>query len=451
MSKQPLSNWNSTLNRRRFLTRTALASASLTIVSPRVLGRGGAAPSDRLDLAFIGAAGRAEENLRNMATENIVALCDVDDAHAAQSYERYDKAERYRDFRTMLDKHGDNLDGVVISTPDHSHAFIALDAIGRGKNVYVEKPLAHSIYEVRTLMAAAKKQNVITQLGNQGHSYNDIRTVCEWIGSGAIGAVNEVQVWYTRQYGDGKPRPVETPEVPPTLDWNLWLGPAPERPYNPVYLPGKWRSWNDFGTGSLGDWVCHILDPAFWALKLDAPETIRAKNGGGAYSPERFPLESEITYIFPPRGDRPPVKVVWTFGRKPEIPQLKGVKLDDWNSQAGAILIGEKGCIVHGSHGAGNARIIPESLAKAVGKPDPVIPRVEGNHQQDWIRACKSGEKAGSDFTYGGPLSEVALLGVIATAFEGEELKWNAENAAFDNHAAATARVKPAFRDGWAV
>lgn len=438
-----------TLTRRGFFHQAACASTAFLLAAPRVLGREkNSSPSDKLDLAIVGAGGRGGDTIGEFAKENIVALCDVDDKRAEKSYNRFDKVPHYRDFRVLLDKHP-AIDAVVVSTPDHTHAVIALAAIQRNKHVYVEKPLAHNIHDVRRLMQAANEQGVQTQLGNQGHSYDDIRLVREWIQDGALGTVREVHCWYTQPYGDGTSRPSDTPPVPDTLDWDLWLGPAAVRPYHPAYVPAKWRSWAAFGTGVLGDWVCHILDPAYWALDLTAPTKILARNEGRAYSPERFPLISTIQYDFPARGNGPPVKVIWTYGQFPDIPQLKEVQLDDWNRKAGAILIGEKGCLVHGSHGGSNPRILPASRNREYQRPPETIPRVPGGHPQDWIRACKDGQPAGSNFNYGGPLTEVALLGVIATVFNDETLEWDSTNARFTNHEKANGYLQEACREGW--
>lgn len=436
------------ITRRLFFKQTALASTTFMIVSPHVLGlEGTVSPNNKLNAASIGVGGRGADDLRECESENIVALCDVDDKQAEKSYIRYEKAQKYKDFRVMLDKEK-NIDAVIVSTPDHTHCVAALDAMQRGKHVYIEKPLAHSIYEVRLLMQAAEKYKVQTQLGNQGHSYHDIRKICEWIWDGAIGPVKEVHAWYAKPYGNGMPRPTETPEIPQTLNWDLWLSSAPERPYNPTYLPGKWRSWADFGTGVLGDWVCHILDPAFWALKLHAPTSLSAKNEGD-YSPERFPLRSVIEYQFAAREAMPPVKVTWTYGKSPNLEQLQQLNLKGWSAEAGAILIGEKGYIYHGSHGGGDARLLPESRNKEYKKPAETIPRIPGGHHQDWIRACKDGKPACSNLSYGGPLTELALLGVIATKLDGETLNWDHENAKFTNNEKANTFIQPAFRKGW--
>lgn len=439
------------ISRRNFLKNSASIASAFTIVAPHVLGRkASAAPSDRLNLAIIGAGGRGGDTLGEFEDENIVALCDVDDKRAEKAFVRFEKAPKYKDFRVMLDKQTD-IDAVTVSTPDHTHAVIAMAAIDRNKHVYVEKPLAHTIHEVRALTKAANEKKVITQMGNQGHSFDEIRKVCEWVWDGAIGPIHEVQAWFTRPYGDGKARPTDTPPVPETLNWDLWLGPAADRPYNPAYIPGIWRSWFDFGTGVLGDWVCHILDPAFWALKLGAPQFVTARNGEGEFSPERFPLQSTIEYEFPARENLPPVKVIWTFGKEMDIPQLKGVELDDWNSKAGAILIGEKGSIVHGSHGGGNPRIIPESRRKEYQDPPQTIPRIKGGHQRDWIRCCKEGKEAGSNFTTGGPLAELALLGVIAGTRNGEKLEWDSANTKFKNSEMANRLLQSDYRQGWTL
>lgn len=435
--------------RRDFVKKTTLIAASLIGVSSQVLGQGASsAPSDKLNIAIIGAGGRGGDTLREFEEENIVALCDVDERQAEKAFLRFEKAPKYKDFRVLFDKRND-IDAAVISTPDHTHAVIAMEAIRRGKHVYVEKPLAHTIHEIRCLMKAAEEKKVITQMGNQGHSSDDIRKICEWIWDGAIGPVREVQAWFVRPYGDGKERPTEATPVPSTLDWNLWLGPAAFRNYNPVYAPGIWRSWFDFGTGVLGDWVCHILDPAFWALKLGAPVRIRAVNGEDKFSPERFPLQSTIEYEFPARENLPPVKVIWTFGKMIDIPVLKGVELDDWNTKAGAVLIGEKGSIVHGSHGGGNPRIIPESRRKDYRDPPQTIPRLGVGHQQDWIQCCKKGISAGSNFSVGGPLAELALLGVIAGTQSGETLEWDSSNAKFTNNDKANRYIQREYREGW--
>lgn len=439
-----------TVNRRDFFKHAALSSGAFMIVAPSVLGgESGAAPSDKLTIIAAGAGGRAEDNLPNLADENIAALCDVDDERAQKMYNRFEKAAKYRDYREMMDKHGD-ADAVVVSTPDHLHAIIALEAIKRGKHVYCEKPLAHSIYEVRALVKAAREHKVVTQLGNQGHSFNSNFDVCEWVRGGAIGAVKEVRCWYRGVYGNGKPRPQDTPPVPDGFDWDRWIGPASIRPFHKTYIRGSWRSWDEFGTGILGDWTCHLFDPSFFALDLDAPTSVVAQNEG-EWDRERFPLQSTLIYEFPARGDRPAVKVTWSFGKDIEVPELEPYKTDKFPGDLGGLLVGDKGIIAHGSHGGGDRRILPKSRDEEYQKPEPTLKRVEGGHYKDWTRACKEGRQAGSHFDYGGPLTEVALLGVIACKFEGEKLEWDSAAMAFKNNEKANEMVHPKFREGWAI
>jgi predicted dehydrogenase len=268
---------DSKLTRRRFLKGTTASAAAIMVVPRHVLGGlGYTAPSDKLNLAGIGVGGMGKNNLAACEAENIVALCDVDDAYSAQAYERFPTAKKYRDYRKMLEQQKD-IDAIIIATPDHTHAVIAMAAMQMGKHVYVQKPITHSVYEARKLTEAARKYKVVTQMGNQGHSGDGARMTCEWIWDGAIGPVREVHAWTNRPVwpqGVEVDRPTETPAVPPTLDWDLWIGPAQYRPYHPDYLPEKWRAWWDFGTGSLGDLGCHILDPAFWALKLKYPDSV---------------------------------------------------------------------------------------------------------------------------------------------------------------------------------
>ena len=276
---------NDTVSRRQFTSRSALAALSAAIVPRHVLG-GPDAPSNKLNIAAIGIGGMGGANLKNCEAENIVALCDVDTAYAARTIARYPTARFYTDYRVMLEKEK-GIDAVVIATPDHTHAVITMAVLQAGKHVYCQKPLTHTVYEARKITEAARRSGVVTQMGNQGHSYESMRVLKEWLDDGAIGDVTEVHAWTDRPVG-GDPwsdfaqmaRPTDTPPVPSTLDWELWLGPAPYRPYNREYHPTKWRAWLDFGTGALGDMGCHILDPAFWALELGA-----ADDGPGRLDP----------------------------------------------------------------------------------------------------------------------------------------------------------------------
>jgi predicted dehydrogenase len=352
---------------------------------------------------------------------------------------------------------GKEIDGVVIGTPDHTHAIIAMEAMRHGKHVYCEKPLAHSVHDIRELMAAAHKHKVVTQLGNQGHSTDSIRRVCEWIWAGAIGSVHTVHAGcgaYKKVYCQipnlGKVD--EHHEVPKGLDYDLWLGPAAFRPYSPLWVPWNWRGWMPFGGGTIGDWICHVVDPAFWALELDAPATIQADVGDfdPATQGLTYPAATKITFEFPAKKARGPVKVVWHDGNSP-IPRPQAFGSDDKIPATGAVIFGDKGMIVHSSHGAEGCYLIPESLMDQYsGKNAPAqkIPRVKG-HAWDWAEAIRTGRQAGSNFDYGGPLSQVAMLGLIAIRFPGLTLQWNDKKVRFTNNDAANAYLNPAYRKGW--
>jgi len=440
-------------SRRRFLKSAGGAVAAFTIVPRHVLGQGQTPPSEKLNIACVGVGGRGGANLNGVRGENIVALCDVDTRRAGKAFESFPRARKYRDYRRMLDEVEKKIDAVVVATPDHTHAVALMAAIKRGKHVYSEKPLAHSIHEVRTLRQAAREHKVVTQLGNQGHSFNDIRMFCEWVWDGAIGNVREVHACCGSNYsriGD-LPRLKEKHDVPPELDWNLWLGPVLWRPYNPVYLPGSWRRWTAFGTGCIGDWVCHVVDPVFWALDLGAPKTIRAEARG--YDPskhaETFPPGTKVTYEFAAKGNRGPVKLIW-FDGEWQPPRPEGLEPGREVRKTGGIVIGDKGTIMYGSHGAGSARIIPEDKMKAYRRPSQTLPRVR-NHHYDWLHAVKTGGKAGSNFDYGGPLTEIALLGAIAIRHLGQKLEWDAPNARFTNCAEANQFINPPYRQGWTL
>lgn len=442
--------------RRRFLTKAGAGIALFHIVPAHVL-RGANKPSEKLNIASIGGGGRAARDIDGVSTENIVAIADVDDRRAAKSYEKYPKAKRYHDFRVMLDELDSQIDAVVVGTPDHTHAVAVLDAIGRGKHVYCEKPLSHSIYESRRMVEAAQAAGVITQMGNQGHSFDYIRQFCEMVWDGAIGDVTEIHITcqaFRELYCqiDKIPSLTEKPDIPKELKWDLWLGPASARSYHPVYLPFSWRGWMSFGTGCVGDWICHLMDPSLWALDLGAPTSVRAEVGGD-YDPEKhtdcYPSSSKITYEFPAKGDRGPVKLVWFDGGN-KMPRPEGMAADEDVPSVGAIVYGTKGAIVHGSHGAHKPRIIPESLRKDYKMPDPSIPRVE-NHHVDWLDAVKANKPAGSDFEYGARLTELGLLGAIAVRFPTQKLDWDAEALKFTNFSTANAFVHPPYRESWSL
>jgi hypothetical protein len=433
------------LSRREFVSATA-AAAAFTIVSPEVLGGPrGVPPSERLNVAGIGIGGRGDGDLHECRSKNIVALCDVDEKYAARVFKKYPKASKHRDFRKMLDQEK-NIDAVVIATPDHTHAVISLAAIERGKHVYCEKPLAHSIYEVRKVTEAARKAGVATQLGNQGQASEGTRLVCEFIANGALGAVREVHSWCNRPISPrGIDRPKETPPVPEGLDWDLWLGPAPYRPYHPCYLPFTWRGWWDFGTGVLGDIGCHQFAPIFRALKLGYPTSVEACSSG--VNSETAPLASVVRYDFPSRPGMPPLKLTWYDGglmppRPDELAEGRRFGNADDN-----LYIGETGKML-------GHRLLPESRSKEYGKPPKILPRSPGHHRE-WLNACKGGEPAGSNFGVSGPLTEVVLLGNIAlrtgqTLYEkGLKLHYDGPGMRVTNLDEANKYIRSEFREGW--
>ena len=448
------------LSRRRFASTSALAALSATIVPRRVLG-GPDAPSRKLNIAAVGVGGMGAVNVKACEGENIVALCDVDSQYAAKTFALYPKAKVYRDWRVMLEKEK-GIDALVVATPDHNHAVITMAALQLGKHVYCQKPLTHTVREARTITEAARRHKVVTQMGNQGHSYESIRLLKEWIDDGAIGDVTEVHAWTDRPVG-GDPwsdfvqraLPTDTPPVPDSLDWDLWIGPVPFRPYHPEYHPTRWRAWIEFGTGALGDMGCHILDPAFWALELGAPSVVEATSTH--WQPEvaaqTFPRASIVRYLFPARGTRPPVKLTWYDGRllPPRPEELEpGRALPG----SGALIVGTKGKILHGSHGADGVRIIPEARMLEYRRPPKSIRRVTEGHEGDWLRACKEGPGGTppcSTFEYGGALTEMVLLGMIAIRMKDERLAWDSAGLRFTNNEKANELLHVQYRPGWTL
>jgi predicted dehydrogenase len=450
--------------RRTFLASAAAVTAGFTIVPRHVLGgQGVTAPSDKLNIAGIGIGGMGKNNIGRCATENIVALCDVDFTLADPVFKKYPGAKQYKDYRVMLDEMP-SIDAVVIATPDHSHAVIAMAAMEKKKHVYVQKPLSHSVYEARLLTETARKYGVATQMGNQGHSGEGARLLCEWVWDDAIGKIREAHAWTNPPVwptGIEVDRPKETPEVPAGLDWDLWLGPAPARPYHPTYHPAKWRAWWEFGTGSLGDMGCHIVDPLFWALKLKYPISVEANISRywGAFfeqtqpKNEMFPRSTIVRLRFPAREKMPEVSVTWwDGGLMPPRPAGLEPGRRMGNEDGGILLIGEKGTIMAGCYGE-SPRLVPESAMKKYKKrPRRTLERIpEGpdGHEQDWIRACKGGKPASSNFEYSGPLSEMVLMGNLAVRFPDRELLWNGAAMEVTNDKDANAYVRRQYRGGW--
>jgi predicted dehydrogenase len=450
------------MSRRNFIGSTLVASAGFIAVPAHVLGRGGArAPSEKLSLAGVGIGGQGAHDLNELSTENIVALCDVDAKYAAKTFNKYPKAIIYKDYRKMLEQQKD-IDGVVVATPDHLHAFVSTAAMKLGKHVYCEKPLTHSVWEARQVAQTAREHKVATQMGNQGQASEETRRLCEMIWDNAIGPVREAHVWtdrpsnglFNEYWPQGVTRPKDTPAVPSTLEWDLWLGPAPQRPYNPAYLPFVWRGWWDFGTGALGDIGCHSLDPVFRALKLGAPTSVQASSS--RVNEETYPLASMVTYQFPARGELPPVKLVWYDGglRPPRPDELED---DQEMGSNGHLFIGDKGKILSlRTQARRGYELIPASRAKEYGDPPKKLERSIG-HYKEWIEACKGGKPAGSNFSWAGPLTEAVLLGNVALRLQLREeltmrkLLWDSAQLRFTNCDDANKFIRRQYREGWAI
>jgi predicted dehydrogenase len=494
------------VSRREFIGTTGAAAAAFTIVPRHVLGGPGyQAPSDMVNVAGIGVGARGAQDIagfsdpdvpverpmrsptgqpltpeqiaemearraefqrraamqqreggqrqqqapeeqgpRNIA--NMYALCDVDSEFAGYVFKGYPKAKVYQDFRKMLDNEPE-IDAVMIATPDHTHAVIAAYAMRMGKHVYIEKPMCKTVHECRKLKAIAQETNVVTQMGNQGHATEGSRMTVEWIQSGAIGPVREIQVSTNRPIwpqGD-IPRPEGVP-VPATLAWDIWLGPAPEKPYHPDICHFNWRGLRDYGTGAMGDMGAHILDAAVWSLKLPLPNKIQASST--RYNDEFLPLAEMLTYEFPARDGMPPVTMTWVDGglRPPRPPQLEpGSAVED------ATYLGEKGVIMHRSHGA-EPHLVPEKAMEAFQPPEPWIPRT-GDIYEDFIDAIKNGRKSSNDFTIAAHLTEIMLLGNIAvlTADKNTTLEYDGAKGEFTNLPEANDLLHYEYRSGWSL
>ncbi len=446
----------SSVSRRQFLKTAAAASAFLIVPRYVIAGSGEVAPSEKLNIAGIGLGWMGEVNVLACRNENIVALCDVDPSNAAKTFKAFPNAIQYRDYRVMLEKQK-NIDAMVIATPDHTHAMISMAAMQAGKHVFCQKPLTHDVYEARMLAKAAKKAGVVTQMGIQGHSQEGLRLICEWIWDGAIGTVREVDAWCSLSYAPPghaiwssplSERPKEGQPVPDGLDWDLWIGPAPMRPYHSCYHPKVWRCWWDFGNGMMGDRGAHTLDSVFSALKLTAPTSIEGSGivGGNA---EVHPDKAVVTYHFPAREGFPPLKLTWYEGQEPPRPK----ELEDGRGlpeQGGVLFKGDKGTIMCGVYG-NSPRLIPETAMKAYQRPEKTLPRIKCSHEQDWINAIKTGVKASADFSYSGPLTELAQLGNIAKRFPNQKLLWDNANMKVTNLDEANEWVRRPYRQGWAL
>ncbi len=430
----------SRLTRRRWLRNTTLAGIALwTTGSSRARGQA-ASPNEKLDIALIGSGGRGAANLAGVQSENIVALCDVDQRRAASTFARYPKVPKFADYRVMLDKMENRIDAVVVSTPDHTHAPASVFAMRRGKHCYCEKPLVHEIHEARAMAHLAAEKQLATQMGTQIHAGANYRRVVELIESGVIGPVRECYVWIGRSEGGGR-RPTETPPVPKGLDWDLWIGAAPWRPYHPCYLPRAWNFWWDFGGGNLAAMGCHYFDLPFWALKLEYPSAVETE--GPPLTTETTPKWLAIRYEFPARGELPPLALHYCDGgRKPEILEQQG--LPEWSS--GVLFVGSQGMLLADY---GRRALFPQARFADFTPPEPSIPDSIGHHRE-WIEACKTGAPTTCRFPYAAKLTETVLLGNVSFRC-GQRLLWDAENMRATNCPEADRYIRREYRPGWTL
>lgn len=428
------------------------AVAAFHVVPRHVLGgKGATPPSDQLNIASVGFGGQGGGLLRDHAFAglNVVALCDVDWKLCANTFKKFPKAEAFRDYRVMLKK-CKSIDAVIIATPDHMHAPVTMAALRAGKHVYVEKPMAHTIEECRAMTKLARETGLVTQMGNNGHGGEGIRRTRELIRAGAIGTVRHVHCWSDRPgtfWKQGLARPTERPAVPKDLDWDLWLGCAPKRPYHPTYHPRKWRGWFDFGTGALGDMAVHNIDPAFYALDLGAPAAAEAKTG--KLPRENYPTWQIITYEFAAAGDRPALKATWYDGGKmPARPEAldAGYKLSD----NGIYFVGDKGVILCGGW-SGMPRLFPKSRRSSFTQPPKTIERSKG-HRVEWAEACKAGKPEGAKagFAYSGPFTEALLVGNLAVRLQ-KRIEWDSTSMKATNAPEAEPLIHKTYPAGFGI
>ena len=454
---------------RRGFVGGVLTAGACTVVPRHVLGgQGQTAPSDKVNVAIIGTGGQGIVNMKQLFNEPDVRIAALSDVNECSDYSMFyyggqaglkpaaDLVQKqygqpcptYRDYREMLDK--EDIDAVLVATPDHSHAMVALDVLAKKKHLYCEKPLCRTVYETRVVTEAARRAGVATQLGNHGHSSEDIRLCCEWIWDGAIGDVHEVHAWTStgaRRWTSFTERPKETPPVPQGFDWQRWLEPVPARPYHPDYAPVRWRAWWQFGSGTIGDFACHHLDPAFWALKLDQAPTFTVEASSYGKTDETCPAVSLIYYDVPARAGMVPVRITWYEGglMPPRPAELEeGRSLGDH----GILFIGSKGAILGGGWGK-SPRIIPESKMQAYKRPAKSLPRVK-RHHRDWLNGCLGKGQPSSHFDYSGPLSEFVLMGNVAIR-TGKRLKLDWKDLKVTNCPEANKLIKPQYREGRSI
>lgn len=445
---------NSSLTRRAFLaasTTTVAASAFAAPNSAKVVP-GKVSPNEKLNIAAIGAGGKGLSDIMSCHRhgENIVALCDPDWNRAGEAFYKLKDAKQFKDYREMLEKMPE-IDACTISTPDHTHAPAAYMAMKKGKHVYVQKPLTHTVAEARLLTNTAREMGVATQMGNQGHCGDGVRDMCEMVWDGAIGQVKEAHVWTNRPvWPQGIAKPLDEQPVPDTMNWDLWIGTAPMRPYNEKYAPFNWRGWWDFGCGALGDMACHIMDPTFWALKLvEAPDYTVEVIAQSGKNDQTAPNASIVKYSFPARADMGPVDVYWYDGELiPKRPE--GVPLDQklGDGRNGSFFIGEKGILTAGEYG-GQARLLPDEEMKDYKRPEKTIKRIEGEDPYlNWIQACKGGDAAASNFDYSGPFTEMVVFGNLALQTE-KKMHWDNKKGMVTNVPNPAEFVSKEYRKGW--
>lgn len=437
------------LSRRDFLGTASVATLGAMVVPRHVLGGPGyQAPSDTLNIACVGAGGMGGSNLRNVESENIVALCDIDWKKSEEVFNRYPKAARYYDYRAMLDEMADEIDAIIVATPDHTHAIVSNRAMKMGKHVYIQKPLTHSVHEARVLRQTAEETGVVTQMGNQGHSHDDARLVNEWIRGDVIGTVREVHVWTDRAAG-WWPQGVEAPATPEPLpshvNWDLFLGPAPYRQYNSAFHPFAWRGWVDYGTGALGDMGAHLMDHPVWALELGYPSTVECNST--PFNGVSYPLASLVNYSFPREGEDP-LPMTWYDGglKPPKPPEMS----DDEELPAGGVLyIGDDGKLIHETYGR-NPRVLPAERMEDARDVEPMFPRVAVSHEMNWVQACKGQGEAVCPLSYAAPLTETMLLGVVALK-AGSKIEWDGEAGRVTNVPEANEHLHRSYRAGWTL
>lgn len=439
------------LSRRSFITKTSAVAAGAMLLPGLTRCRG----NGKINIAVIGVGGRGKASWSECMNENVVALCDVSDSAAAEGFAAFPEARRFKDFRVMFDKMARKIDAVIVATPDHTHFAAAMAAMQHGKHVFVEKPLAHNVWQLRTLRKAAKHYKVITQMGNQGHATMGIRYIKEWYEAGVLGNVREVLAWFNGPDFDPngyflKPDnypPVEEP-VPAGLDWNLWLGPAANRPYSHFYLPRFWRGWYELGNGELGDWACHTLDAPFWSLDLGMPVSVDCSQR--TPSPDGFVSDkSVLSFEFEARGNKPPVSLKWYEGAiKPENRPEWGLKE---LPSSGMLMVGDKATLMTGGRPNDPKLLIPEEEWKhfTENMPAQTIPRIEGGPLPEWLAAIKGdGPMPGSNFEYSARLTEMASLGVMSQRFN-TRIEYDAVNMKVTNHPDFDVFIKEPVRNGW--